>query len=713
MMTAASGARVGGLARALDDTSYAYVLKVGDTEVVHIYSEPQTESVVEEVPTIEQLNFLSGITGPSTLVTKQIGTRTIKQLHQFKPTAACAKAFKLPGGWADSPRLGVKPWAGFDEYDDPYGRLSQYGVIHPSMYSGLMRKCVQVVLGYGHLPPQQIPVSGQDKKLYQQYGAQVRYDYRWARTHGLVKAEDGKLWLVEIGITHGVIATPLPLAPDTARYADPAGDARGQAAAVFKGLPSGLAFPIGPALQKAIQAGTVVQLATPTQLAPFYKMTAYSTAMGWSFNDDGTEAHNTGWYWGDDQIRRAAHYSLQIHIGPTKAKREPNEPLATGSAVLRLVSEGMLYHPSPNTPPPIKFYEPLLPGLLSVDMRASRDETGVADTSVAHIPVCDCTMHVCHVDNQLKLVRYFWDRTLTNPAPIVTDNFEQCMYIGSWFQESDQTFVTIPPTFYTTDFDDRKAPDPTITRTDIVGSDVGRWFYSVGDELDMSPIPCWGFAQRNRMYRMVTTTVRPQSKYNVAAIVVPGGLRDGYVYANLQFDDGKSTLTQISYKSLPDPYGHLTFRTYFHPPRAGDGCYTQFDRKVYSFYTVTTDQCALDLCDQGEWMELCQNADLLPKSTPVPPPTSTSVTVPPTTAVDAYLVCSTYGSVKLKARSEPTHWQSKSPNEFGMIQNMYAFQNCFGIDHLVYNEDIDGPLTLSGPMLTGEPDQYYNFIGVI
>jgi hypothetical protein len=720
-MAATSGTGVAGLNSALDDDGYIYVLKVGETEVVHVFVAPQSEVSFEEPTAQFPLDFLSGVTRGGTLQTKVIpladgSTRTIKQLDSFKPTAACAERFHLKGGYALSPRLGVAPWSAFFEYADPNGRTSQYSALKPAMYSGLMRKCVQVVLGYGFLPTVQIPVTGRDKQLYQQYGVQIRYDYRWMRTHGIVKAADDKLWLVEIGISNGVIATPLPLAPNTAHLADPNGDARAQAAHEFKGLPSGLAFPTGSALQKAIKAGTVIQLAPASALSDFYSMAAYSTAMGWSFSDDGSEAHNTGWTWGDDNIRRARHYSLQIHIGALKTDLQPNEPIADGSAVLTLVSEGKLYHPSKNSPPPIKFYEPLLPGLLSVEMLASNTDF-TPDTSAAGVPLCDCTMHVCHVNGQLKLVKYFWDRTVTNPAPKTTNDFTDCMFIGSWYSETDQTFVAIPPTFHTTDFDDRAPPDSTTQRTDITSSDMGKWFYSVGDELDMSPIPCWGFAQKSRRYRTVTTTKFPAGHYNRGAIVVPAGMRDGYVYANLDFNSGGTTATTIDYnKSLLHPKGYLTYRTFYHPPGPGTGCYTQYDRKVYSEYSTTDDTCTIDMLGDDSWLNLCDNADLLPKPPPVPLATSTTVSDPDTQKVTAYLVCDNdQGIIQLKPQGTPDRWLAKSPDEFDNIQFMFATWSCFGALQVAYDEEIDGAQSRLGNLIINDGSGHFNydFIGVL
>lgn len=223
------------------------------------------------------------------------GTVVAQALRSYRPTANAWQYVlredptRSPSDFNDEPRLGK---AG-----------TQYADIAPSQYSGKMAQVVQIVMGQG---------------------LAVNYGSTWARCHGVITAGDGKPWLVEISAANGVLAMRLPLAraPVTTSV-----DAVTQAVAAFGGIPNGVAMPTGAALTAAITAGTVRRLLTVGAMAAVFGKNTYSAAMGWTFNDAGSEAHNTCWYVNGSGQTMGCHYKLN---------------LTESTASLELVSEGRL-----------------------------------------------------------------------------------------------------------------------------------------------------------------------------------------------------------------------------------------------------------------------------------------------------------------------------------------------------------------------------------
>lgn len=209
------------------------------------------------------------------------GTVAKKTLNTYKPTLNAwqyplkSDPAKSPSAFSPEPILGK---AG-----------TQYQTLSASMFSGRMAKAVQVIMGMG---------------------LSVAYDCRWAKCHGITLAADGKPWLVEISAVNGVLATLMELtaAPPTSTI-----DAVNACSTLFGGIPKNKPMPTGAALTAAITAGTVLQLLTPAAMAPFFSGGAISEYMGWSFNDTGSEAHNTC-HKTASGIVTSYHYKLTISI---------------------------------------------------------------------------------------------------------------------------------------------------------------------------------------------------------------------------------------------------------------------------------------------------------------------------------------------------------------------------------------------------------------
>ena len=250
-----------------------------------------------------KLKILSGVIKGGTVA------GTPKKLTAYKPTA---NAWQYALG--SNP---LKPVTTFNQESYLARAETQYADLCPTMYSGLMTKAVQIIMGQG---------------------LTVAYDYKWVKCHGIVTAADGKFWLLEISSTNGVIAMPLPLAKgDAASLVD----VIKQSTILFGGIPSNGKFPTGTVLADAITNGTILRLKTVGDMSAFFGKTPYASTMGWSFNDTGSEAHNTC-HDTDGTNFTSYHYKLDITIGATTSTPVAGIPIATATATLSLVSSGYL-----------------------------------------------------------------------------------------------------------------------------------------------------------------------------------------------------------------------------------------------------------------------------------------------------------------------------------------------------------------------------------
>lgn len=338
---AATGQTQGAFQHALspDAYCYGYVLPTG-MEAIHIVTTPGAgKPVTDETTTITLPDFVSG-----TVINGYIGPEQPTVLKLFYPTLQTTRVHKdlKPLAATASERLAVDLWSAYaEELGGSFGtdRFSQYTRLKPSMYSGRMRELVQFLMGFGRQPKTSIydnvkPLLADEKEgstsppmrwegMAKATGRQIAYDYRFSRSHGLLTAQDGSLWLIEIGINRGVIAMPLPLHlittnPKFRDKLNTVGDVDGITAYdTFGGFPTGEPFPIGgEAFKAAERAGRVITLLP--SLSDFYaEWMPYSQAMGWAFNRSGDEAHNTGYKYGDDNVQRGAHYAIRIHLAST------------------------------------------------------------------------------------------------------------------------------------------------------------------------------------------------------------------------------------------------------------------------------------------------------------------------------------------------------------------------------------------------------------
>lgn len=347
--------------RTPDGSGYVQAYLAGPIKILTIFASP----VVNEVLTAPEepielakpgvtyeASMYHGVVKGGTLVT----TNGVTRLRSFYPSAVCAKVTGLTRGFQDVEKLAI----------------NQYS-IKPSMFSGTMKRVAQIILGIGNVKDNSPGyISGKVPTSVRRTVA-LNYDYKWARTHGVYKSGPKNHWLIEISITNGVLAMPLPILANTATTAYRTklvkkGDtATLKVVDEFGGLPSGEEFPSGATLSKAIADGKVLQLLSAAALADFYALSPYALHWGWAFSEDGKHAHATayeritGEYYYEDgglvtpNVMVGSHWGIEFNLSVhTGTPVKPN-PVGYGTAKVYWKHRGFLVDRAD-----IWFYQPTL-----------------------------------------------------------------------------------------------------------------------------------------------------------------------------------------------------------------------------------------------------------------------------------------------------------------------------------------------------------------
>lgn len=700
------------------DRGYIYVLCSHGQNIIHISVDVVEVAVrEEEIPVPPEgrasLTFYSGLVFRGHLEQRTSMGRAYSVCASFAPTPACVELnSELTGGRQAVPRLAVLPF--FDELQNPDSgsQYSQYTLLRPSMYSGTMATVVQLVMGLGRVSKNAFRNS-QGRLLASDYarrversGVQVCYDYKFHRTHGITIGADGTRWLVEISQARGVIAMRLPVFPGSysAGYRD-AAEARGDTPMVtaldeIGCLPTGESFPTD--IAEGLASGDILQLLSAEALEPFYAHMPYSVNMGWAFNSQGTEAHNTGYRFGNDNVQRGVWYLVRINIGALTVDREPGQPAASASAVLRLQSEGILF--ASRTPIgrylPIKFYDPLLKGLRSHD--------GAPSLSTTLDPRCDTVMFACFVNDELKTVRFF-----RNPHSEMINETDdprypgECMYAGSWTITQTVGLRGFPTMMYTNDFDDRQVLDPYVQVTQIDSRDLG---FNPPRFSDIITALDWAYVTRHKVFKRTTVVDIREGAYAASAVVIPQFCRETYYYATgSSYTVGRYGSTSVAYDSLKDPNVGWSWRNF--PSAAGSNpsglIECQFDncggrrfrgphaeRKIVCTPKEAGDGCS-DYADSGTWLTQCQIVDSF-NSVPAPNrvPRSTAWNLGADERASMQVVTRGYNgplTLPLTYSSFADHWMVPSPDpETFIIQQMYATYSALGQDCVIYETNLSG-----------------------
>lgn len=334
------------ISQRLGETGYVTATILGDIKIIDMYLPPTpTSRRSEEIPQPEVeipppggggLYMLTGIArGPTTVQDEDDNNL----LRDFSPTQATAKAYGLNYAYEDNRKLGD---------NEPF--LKQY---RASMFSGAMKRIVQAIFGLGRISDDSYYLTEPTETTR---NIEQLYASSSSQTHGIYKAAEKNHWLIEISVTRGVLAMPLPLIKSTAspsyrkRLAD-IGDAGGLAVVdEFGGLPSGETFPTGTDLADAIDDGKVLRLLEAADLSPFYGNTdgeTHASFFSWAFAGSGYRADNVRYNYRkrDDDPKyslNSEHWSIALDLSPYNLSPPPGNPVGTGSAVLRMLHDGRI-----------------------------------------------------------------------------------------------------------------------------------------------------------------------------------------------------------------------------------------------------------------------------------------------------------------------------------------------------------------------------------
>lgn len=712
----------------LDDHAYCYAIVAMGIQRAVIVVDPlqRDESVAARNVAATVPDFVSGCTSDGRITDfppDALGRTQPPVLRGFWPTPASAQLHDLSDSIQTSARLAVDPYPALAgalappaDYAGP--RWSQYVKCRPTLYSGRMRWVVQLLLGFGKQvrksiydrTPPPVGTPRQRRRLKEspsayerevlRDGRQIRYDWRWYRTHGIAVGADGKHWIVEIGNTRGVLAMPLPLMPltDLAEFREKLedmGDSAGLAALdAFGGYPTGESIPAGE-IEPWIRAGRVVRLSSIDDLTFFYQKSTFSSAMGWAWNERGDEARNMAWEMGLSGYIRATHFGYSVTLGAIAPRAAaPNAgtlrariagkasdahyaanhykvgrldesdigsllsigdvdslyaaldaatatPVGTGSGHLWIAHEGYLYKPGNSVEHyELKYPWPELGYLLSFDMKPALSRSRI-------IPYCDTDVHSFFDGDELKYCRYFNDSRTAVP-PAIEDDSDGCELVGVFTRTENQGLLHIPPMVYTNQFDHRRELVGARSVRICRGRDLGYTQVYVIDDLTFPPR---GRVGRTKRFSQTVTfeTFGPESIGS--AMVMPFYDRCAYYYAVTEAVLGHTKTVTHSFKDVTDPWHCETWRNFpgftgrtgpggnFIRGEHPSGCGPVDPRTVMAPGGIYQEAACSDFADAGSWCNTCDNADSMVYFIPQPPaPPGDVVNDPPTQTRQTFLV---------------------------------------------------------------------------
>lgn len=705
------GSKVQGAHERLSDRAYVYAYAMpGMTRAVIVADYDEQEPSFAQIEATKTPDFVSGVVAGGRIVGE------VPVLDRFRPTAAAAGLHRMPEQYALSARFAVRPHPDLPEIDDqdadpPY---SQYVLGKSTLWTGAMRMVIQAISAVGKaeapsiydrgppavLNPQRLDAqpTAYEATLPQQ-GVRIRYGYTRDRTHGITFAADGRAWLIEISITRGVLAMPLPLFEATTlprfrqRLTTLNDEAGLELLDRFGGFPSGETFPASTeALESAIRGGFVLRLQAASALSGFYGHGSYSPDLGWAFSDTGHDAVNTAWRYGADDVQRGSWWGVSISIGSTTpapgvdvrglqaalsrvasgeaaawtlrklermtvdqirpiavlAQTAPARafqeligvvlaPMATASARVSMRGEGVLWAPfTAKRFPPIAFFNHVAGFCLTHDPRPASSRPRPAGLH-------NTVMWVAYQGMSLAWVRYFDDdRT---QAARVTDTTEDCMYIGEWTRVVETNPTAPRRTFYTDRFDDRTELAGTRLVMTREGRDLGYTFTGVADDVTH---PQRGVLYRRRGFRITITNETLWGEDRQVGIVLPQFDRAAYYYARQDRRDGYLRSVSRTVAEVDDPHAYETWRNF--PGFTGqivggnyiraqhpNGC-GPVDRRTVTDNAYYAPEACSDVADNGSWASVCDDAESLSSVRPLPPQSTTFESQASTETLEAWLV---------------------------------------------------------------------------
>ena len=512
---------------------------------------------------------------------------------------------------------------------------TQYIQQRPTWYSGAMAGVMQIVGGYGKQLLEALPLddaieqsrfnipSQYHDRIKKEMGlaylpaysgspdidGQFQYDYKYLRTDAISFDSSNKPWLVRIDST-GVWAMPLPLIPATTtdvfhEYMRQVDDTEILAMLDrFGGMPSGETFPMGAGFQAWLRAGVIIKVCSSSD---FHQHMPYSTAMGWSANEDGTEFVNTCCdYDESDGLFYSLAYKLRLRLGAAidmgwiKTRRSDDlgespilkdylsklfglmtdnkaENIAIKYKLNRVnlieLSGRAIYAAGKVDAAELDYWNNLTLEPIA-QHQGNMVQIGKGYIKTWHtikvpdpvfkgcisIPVApinndsvrlnklDTIILAYYIGSSLKTVRNFNEARST--AAETQGNFEDYMYVGKWEQTVYAGDSTIQGDLYLSDVDDRREVAPTETNTKIFGTDLGfsGALYDQGFRLFMA-----GITWRVRFYTHKTTTVTVTNKSLRQAVLMPYFCRDALIYTTTDTQGTRSDSEVYELKQVRDP----------------------------------------------------------------------------------------------------------------------------------------------------------------
>ena len=221
-------------------------------------------------------------------------------------------------------------------------------------------------------------------------------------------------------------------------------------------------------------------------------------------------------------------------------------PIAGHTGSVSRVGRGWLYHHGNfRTMAQMKFPEPHLGGCVSFDFAPFKAFVNAHKSP----PRCDTIMFGYYIGDELKVVRYFYDR---RPFKIKEESdFEDCMIVGSWTKTRTFGDAHLEGNFYTSDFDARQQLAEVVETTRVVGRDLGYdskpWFSS--DYVFSMTGSLW----RNRYFSTETETETTEGRSHTVAACVPFHNRNALIYATKSGQSGSSYNKGSEINSIRDP----------------------------------------------------------------------------------------------------------------------------------------------------------------
>lgn len=813
---AAGGIQSGGDWQSLGDGAWLYARVAMGVNAVRIVVGSEITRLAAELESKGPPDFVSGVVVGGTITEVEQEDDRLPPvdtlIRQFWPTLPTQRKFGLQPGLQDSTRLAVDPdvrvAAVIADFNMMTGeqsvRYSQHGSIRPTMYSGVMKKVVQLLMGYGKQETnlyketiwrfddpvvEKIGAYGRGRtessitsasKASVQIESRVRYDFRAYRTHGVIFDVLRRPWLVEVSANYGVLCMPLELHPDsvTANFRvmlERRNDAEALAVLdLLGGFPTGKTFPDGSrAMKAAISSGQVVQMLGREQMQEYYNLTPYSSALGWAFNEMGTEAHNTGYGHGEDHWQFGAHYALALSVGseikleaPASAGRlkahiggvlderatagdkeafryelekidrlsesdvsgllsQPPEAaykmlaemtarsIVNAAASLSMVSKGALVNGDTRSPCQAKFWEPLIDNAI-----ISHDFSPDVEHPSSKAPErCDTTILVFFAGNGMKTVKWFADSRRKSINEVESDE-EACMYVGSWTRTQRTGTIGPGPGYYTSDFDFREEKPDVTDVTITTGKDLG-WTRVEADWPNDWPVGGYCEARRYRSFLRKVERFTGRREESISAFVWPAFAREAYYLAMKKTVRTERHSIGYSYLEMMDPNSHVLFIPYTGPSGIPQDdlkhCGNSGRRRATGDVIRKAGLCT-EFIDEGPWMNECEVVDGLVFNSPLPPlPAGLSATNLEDVEHTVKFV-SAYGDpVDIEVESDLWYEPSPTPENPDALQLMYATGNCFGgIECAVFSRAPSAGLDIRGKpdfpeMLDGPPC----FIGVV